>query len=87
MGDGRFKKGNPGKPKGAKTKTTAAIKDMIEQALSNVGGVAYLQRQADENPVAFMGLVGKILPKDLNIGGELGVNLVIRRSFVRKKPE
>jgi len=30
-----------------------------------------LQRQADENPVAFMGLVGKLLPKDMIVDGTL----------------
>ena len=51
-----------GRPKGVPNKTTAEIKDMIVQALSNKGGVKYLERQADENPTAFMSLVGKVLP-------------------------
>ena len=49
-------------------KTTAAVKDMILQALSNKGGVEYLERQADENPTAFMTLVGKVLP--LQVAGD-----------------
>ena len=61
-------KGNPnpvprtGKP----NKATAEIKDMILGALSDAGGRGYLLIQAYENPVAFMGLLGKILPKDIN---------------------
>ncbi len=51
-----------GRPKGVPNKATTAIKDMIVQALTNVGGVDYLSRQAEENPVAFMGLVGKVIP-------------------------
>ena len=51
-----------GRPKGVVNKTTAAIKDMIVQALDKAGGVDYLHRQAKENPVAFMGLVGKVIP-------------------------
>ena len=51
-----------GRPKGVPNKATTAIKDMIVQALTNKGGVEYLERQADENPVAFMGLVGKVIP-------------------------
>jgi hypothetical protein len=43
-------------------KHTAAIKDMIVQALHGVGGVEYLQRQANENPVAFMALISKVMP-------------------------
>lgn len=71
------KSGNPrGRPKGTPNKATAEIKGMIETALRNVGGIAYLERQAEENPVAFMGLVGKILPKDLNV--DVGGSLTIR---------
>lgn len=54
-----------GRPKGVSNKATKAIKDMIEGALSAVGGQKYLEAQAIENPVAFMGLVAKILPKDI----------------------
>lgn len=58
-----------GSRKGKPNKATAAIKDMIDQALREAGGVEYLVRQADENPSAFMGLVAKILPKDITVGG------------------
>lgn len=51
-----------GRIKGTPNKTTKLIKEMITQALDGVGGVSYLQRQADENPVAFMTLVGKVIP-------------------------
>lgn len=70
-------RGNAGKgrPKGAVNKTTAAVKDMILQALDNKGGVGYLERQADENPTAFLTLVGKVLPMQLT--GEDGQALQI----------
>jgi hypothetical protein len=69
--------GNAGKgrPKGVPNKATAAIKEMIEEALSKAGGVEYLQRQAEAQPVAFMGLVGKVLP--LQVTGAEGAALVI----------
>lgn len=38
---------------------------MIERALTKAGGVEYLTAQAHANPVAFMGLVGKVLPLQL----------------------
>lgn len=59
-----------GRPKGVPNKTTAAIKDMIVQALDQAGGAAYLLRQANENPAAFMTLVGKVLP--MQVTGEDG---------------
>lgn len=54
-----------GRPKGTPNKSTKAIKDMILEALENKGGTEYLEKQADENPTAFLGLVGKILPTQL----------------------
>lgn len=60
----KFGKGNPGKPKGAVSKNTAAIKDMILAALSEAGGVDYLVDRANDpkTAAAFLGLVGKVLP-------------------------
>lgn len=55
-----------GRKPGSKNKATAEIKDMIREALENAGGARYLEAQAHENPAAFMGLLGKILPKDVN---------------------
>jgi hypothetical protein len=68
----KFGKGNPGKPKGAKTKNTAIIKDMILQALDGAGGADYLQARANDprTAAAFLGLVGKVLP--LQLTGEGG---------------
>lgn len=59
---GQFAKGNPGKPKGAKNKTGKLIREMVAEALDNAGGAEYLQRQADEHPAAFLALVGKVMP-------------------------
>lgn len=66
-----------GRKKGTPNKDNAAIKSMIEQALSKAGGVDYLTRQADENPTAFMGLVGKVLPMQVNHADHEGGKLVI----------
>lgn len=76
----------PGRPKGVPNKITLEIRKMIEKALVDVGGADYLARQADENPVAFMGLIGKILPKDVNLTAEVSGVVSIVRSFV-SKPE
>lgn len=53
--------------KGAQGKAHADLKGMILAALSDVGGVAYLAKQAEETPSAFMGLVGKVLPKEVQL--------------------
>ena len=55
-----------GRPKGVPNKVPADIKAMVLAALDKAGGVDYLQRQATENPTAFMTLVGKVLPLQLS---------------------
>ena len=74
-------RGNAGKgrPKGAKNKATAAIKDMITQALDKAGGVDYLVIQSEKNPAAFLTLVGKVLP--MQVTGEDGgaIQVVINK--------
>lgn len=56
----------PGRPKGSTNKTTKALKEMILEALHGSGGIDYLMEQARDNPNAFMTLVGKVLPLDVN---------------------
>lgn len=67
-----------GSRKGVPNRATANIKSMIENALDDAGGVEYLRRQAEENPGAFMSLIGKILPKDVNttISGGLSIKKI-----------
>ena len=43
------------------------IPAMVRTALSTGGGVAYLIRQAEENPRAFLALVGKMLAAELRL--------------------
>lgn len=62
----KFGLGNPGKPKGALNKNTKALKDIILQSLSKAGGSAYLAEQAKKNPAAYLALIGKVLPQDIN---------------------
>lgn len=74
---------NPkGRPKGAVTQITADMKRMIEKAMHRAGenvqkkrrslkdlepGIAYLTDQAEKNPVAFMSLAGKAMPRQLDV--------------------
>ena len=54
-----------GRPKGAPNKNTQAIKDMLLASLDAVGGQSYFMRQAEENPNAYMSLIGKIIPAEV----------------------
>ncbi len=67
-------RGNAGKGrvKGVPNKVTGQLKDMILEALGQSGGVDYLVSQARDNPTAFMSLVGRVLPLQVNAELEAG---------------
>jgi hypothetical protein len=67
-----------GRPKGSPNKITTELRDMVLNALARAGGESYLVSQAEAEPAAFLTLVGKCLPKDINLtaGLRLQVNLV-----------
>ncbi len=58
-----------GRPKGAQNKLTKTIKAAVEAAFDKAGGADYLASMAEQEPVAFMGLLGKILPTQLQHSG------------------
>ena len=64
-----------GRKKGQLNKVTRTIKEAIEKAFDEVGGPAYLARMAEEQPVAFMTLLGKILPNKIEHAGQDGKDL------------
>lgn len=64
-----------GRPKGAPNKTTKQLKEMILEALDRKGGVDYLVAQAEENPTAFLTLIGKVLPMTIAGAGEQGQHI------------
>ncbi|MFB9112081.1 hypothetical protein QSH31_005490 [Xanthomonas arboricola pv. corylina] len=41
------------------------MKEAIERAFEGVGGHKYLMKQAEQNPTAFMTLLGKVLPTQI----------------------
>jgi hypothetical protein len=74
-----------GRPKGAPNKNTASIKEMVLGALSDVGGRDYLAARALDQPVAFMGLIGRVLP--LQVTGENGGALVVDFRWADAQPQ
>lgn len=72
-------RGNAGKgrPKGSVNKLSGDVKAMILTALDDVGGKDYLVKQSMENPTAFMTLIGKVLPTNVNanVTGDLSPDL------------
>lgn len=68
-----------GSRKGSPNKITADIKAMIEGALEDAGGRAYLLARAQDPATmsAFMTLVGRILPREIK--AEVAATHVIQR--------
>jgi hypothetical protein len=64
---GNIRGPGPGRPAGSPNKITGDMRAMILQAFEKAGGADWLARQANENPVAFMGLLGKLLPSQVNM--------------------
>ena len=68
-----------GRPKGAENKNSKLLKDAILEAAERAGNkfgkeglVSYLEHQAEENPSAYMSLMGKVLPLQVTGSGETG---------------
>ena len=84
----------PGTPKtggrqpGTPNKTTALLKDAILKAAELAGGegglVQYLTDQATANPAAFMTLLGKVLPMQVEGTGS-GGEIVFRTVYEARK--
>lgn len=51
-----------GRKAGTPNKLTTTIKSAIEASFETVGGADYLARMANEQPAAYMTLLGKVLP-------------------------
>lgn len=61
-----------GRPKGALDKGNALIRDMICDAVTEVGGVQYFAGLALSHPAAFASLVGKVMPVQIEGTGKDG---------------
>lgn len=61
-------KGSPklgGRQKGTPNQVTAAVKDALQIAFSEVGGVDYLVGVARDDPRTFCAMLGKLIPMDV----------------------
>ncbi|MGB1214847.1 MAG: hypothetical protein ACPG4X_15885 [Pikeienuella sp.] len=60
-----------GRKKGTPNKINALLKDEILKAAENAhpdGRIGYLTQQAEENPTAFLTLLGKVIPTQVETG-------------------
>jgi hypothetical protein len=54
-----------GRQKGTKNKSTVRLEALLRLALKREGGVEYMQRIARDFPVAFCGMLAKLIPTEL----------------------
>lgn len=82
---GKFGKGNPGKPKGALSKTTKTAKEAIAIAADKLGGADRLVDWAKEDPANERVFWGTIYPKllPLQVGGEDGKDITVIHKLER----
>ena len=66
---------------------TKALKEIILGALDEAGGQTYLTRQANDNPAAFMTLLGKVLRTTLAGDPSNPVRVTTKIEIVPVKPE
>lgn len=85
LGIGKGKAG-PGRPKGVPNKITTDLKRAILEAAEAAGGddgtSGYLVRQAHENPVAFLSLLGKVLPTTVSGDPDNPMSVITRIELV-----
>ena len=85
MGRSNLNGPGPGRPKGSTNKLTADIKSMILGALAKKGGQKWLEAQMDANPNAFMTLLGKVIPTQVQGDPDSPLQLqIIKRVIVDK---
>lgn len=62
------------------------LRAMTLKALIQAGGVDYLARQAVENPAPFLGLLGRVMPREIHteLTAEVRIRQEVRRDLVEK---
>jgi hypothetical protein len=75
---GHAKHPNSGRKKGSRNRVTLELKHMIEGALAEVGGQAYLVSLAKKRPEVFVPLLAKLLPKETQLSGSLNYHIDFR---------
>lgn len=90
-----FKKGDPkpvnsGVKKGHITdgkKVQLELREIIRNAFNKKGGETWLLKQMDDNPKAFLALLGRVLPQEINGNINVMVGLAERIALARKRDD
>jgi len=89
--NGRFKKGNTGKPKGATSKFTSLKNSFLEafnsDRMKGTDGLITWAMQNSRNRGIFYQMVAKMLPSNIAFDGESDFKLTIERKTITDKTE
>jgi hypothetical protein len=87
-------KPGPGRKPGVPNKTTGLLRDVIIRAAEEAGGkggiVGYLTQQAKKHPAAFLALIGRVLPlqvQDRDTSEQVVVQIVYHDYPDRDEPK
>jgi len=89
-----YPKGKPrpegaGRKKGVTNGDTAKLRELILGALDQAGGQDYLYQQAFDEPKAFLQLIGKVIPREVEsrISGDLAISTITRKIIKADEPK
>lgn len=90
-----FQKGQPklpgsGMKKGHISETKKIeleLRDVIKSAFNKKGGEKWLLKQMDDNPKAFLALLGRVLPQEINGNVNVMIGLAERIAAARKRDD
>lgn len=84
--EGRKKTG--GRKKGTPNKATAMLKESILASFDKMGREEYLVRMAEEQPRAYLNLLGKVLPSEIKADVDVsGRVTLIRRDLTGEQSD
>ncbi len=78
--DTRFKKGNPGRPKGSKNKITKAYLDAISEDFRK-HGKSVIEKVRKQQPAVYLRLIAQLVPKDIVLDSQ------VRHFVINAEPE
>lgn len=87
---GRFLHGNSGRPKGAKDKFTNLKEEFLkafydEDGIGGAEGIKKLMRNNTRNKLVFLQMIAKMLPSNLNVSGDMNINMTISDKFLPRQ--
>tara|TARA_R110000737_G_C14282504_1_gene432531 strand:+ start:125 stop:472 length:348 start_codon:yes stop_codon:yes gene_type:complete len=76
-----------GRKKGSTNKITKDMREILMVSFQKAGGVDYLVKQSVESPVAYLGLLGKIVPSQVavSVSHSLDLGQAMKEATIRRE--